>query len=189
LAKTGRSDLMDLRRLRPDSALIQELKTLTRDQAALIESQTRLVNQLTACLKSYYPVALEFFTKLQQPSTLHFLQTYPTPEAAREASLEQLTQTLKTIGHTRAEAVAGAIRQRLQQPLARLNGFIFTAYITSLAPRDRARVERMMAAGRPLVEVEEFVHDHVSNLPTVYQTALAEFRTLYLREVTQGERT
>ncbi len=116
LAKTGRSDLVDLRRLRPDSALIQELKTLTRDQAALIESQTRLVNQLTACLKAYYPVALEFFTKLQQPSTLHFLQTYPTPEAAREASLEQLTQTLKTVGHSRAEAVARAIRQRLQQP-------------------------------------------------------------------------
>jgi transposase len=116
LAKTGRSDLIDLRRLRPDSALIAELKTLTRDQTALIESQTRLVNQLTACLKAYYPVAVEFFTKLQQPSTLQFLRTYPTPEAAREASLEQLTQTLKTVGHTRAEAVARAIRQRLQQP-------------------------------------------------------------------------
>ena len=116
LAKTGRSELPDLRRLTPDSALIAELKTLTRDQAGLIESQTRLVNQLTACLKAYYPVALEFFTKLQQPSTLHFLQTYPTPEAARAASLEQLTQTLKTVGHSRAEAVARAIRQRLQQP-------------------------------------------------------------------------
>ena len=117
LAKTGRSDLPDLRRLTPDSALIQELKTLTRDQAALIESQTRLVNQLTACLKAYYPVALEFFTKLQQPSTLQFLQAYPTPEAAQAASLSQLTQTLKASGHTRAESVARAIWQRLQQPI------------------------------------------------------------------------
>jgi transposase len=116
LAKTGRSDLADLRRLRPDSALIAEIKTLTRDQAGLIESQTRLVNQLSACLKAYYPVALEFFTKLQQPSTLHFLQIYPTPEAAASASLEQLTQTLKTVGHTRAEAVARAIWHRLRQP-------------------------------------------------------------------------
>jgi transposase len=116
LAKTGRSDLPDLRRLRPDSALIQELKTLTRDQAALIESQTRLVNQLTACLKAYYPLALEFFTKLQQPSTLQFLQAYPTPQAAQAASLKQLTQTLKASGHTRAESVARAIWQRLQQP-------------------------------------------------------------------------
>jgi hypothetical protein len=37
------------------------LKTLTREEARLIQSQTRLVNQLTACLKSYYPVALTLF--------------------------------------------------------------------------------------------------------------------------------
>jgi hypothetical protein len=76
------------------------------------------------------------------------------------------------------------LKQQREVLFARLNRFIFTAYINSLAPRDRLRVERMVAAGRPLVEVEEFVHDHVSNLPTVYQTALAEFRTLYLRELT-----
>jgi Transposase len=43
LAKTGRSDLPDLRRLQPDAAQIQELKALTHDQDALIQSQTRLV--------------------------------------------------------------------------------------------------------------------------------------------------
>jgi|SRR6266496_4235061 len=48
LAKTGRSDLADLRKLTPDSAIIQELKALTRDQDSLVQSQTRVVNQLTA---------------------------------------------------------------------------------------------------------------------------------------------
>ena len=48
LAKTGRADFQDLRRLNPDSEQIQELKTLTRDQDALIQMQTRLVHQLTA---------------------------------------------------------------------------------------------------------------------------------------------
>src|SRR5215469_8498179 len=43
LARTGRSDAAFLRRLKPDSALIQELKTLTRDQERLIVSQTRQV--------------------------------------------------------------------------------------------------------------------------------------------------
>jgi transposase len=47
LAKTGRSDLADLRRLAPDSPAVQELKALTRDQDGLIQAQTRLVNQLT----------------------------------------------------------------------------------------------------------------------------------------------
>jgi transposase len=48
LAKTGRADFQDLRRLNPDSEQIQELKTLTRDQDSLVQMQTRLVNQLTA---------------------------------------------------------------------------------------------------------------------------------------------
>ena len=51
LAKAGRFDLPDLRRMAPDSPTVAELKTLTRDQDALIQTQTRLVNQLTACLK------------------------------------------------------------------------------------------------------------------------------------------
>jgi transposase len=65
LAKTGRFDLAELRRLEPDSAIVQELKTLTRDQDALIQTQTRVVNQLTACLKEYYPAALHLFAKVQ----------------------------------------------------------------------------------------------------------------------------
>jgi transposase len=48
LAKTGRADFADLHRLTPDSEKVAELKLLTRDQNALIQTQTRLVNQLTA---------------------------------------------------------------------------------------------------------------------------------------------
>jgi len=58
LAKHGRAECADLRRLSPDSPTVAELKALTRDQDALIQMQTRLVNQLTARLKAYYPVAL-----------------------------------------------------------------------------------------------------------------------------------
>jgi transposase len=116
LARTGRSDLADLRRLRPDSTLIQELKTLTRDQESLIASQTRLVNQLTACLKSYYPVALTLFSKLQQPSTLAFLQAYPTPQAAQQASMEAITLVLKQAKHRRLARVGQRIWEQLRQP-------------------------------------------------------------------------
>jgi len=64
LAKTGRADFADVHRLTPDSEIVQELRTLTRDQDSLIQMQTRLVNQLTACLKDSYPVALALFCKL-----------------------------------------------------------------------------------------------------------------------------
>jgi len=116
LAKTGRADLVDLRPLKPDSPLVQELKVLTRDQDALIQSRTRLVNQLTACLKAYYPVALQLFAKLQQRSTLVFLQTYPTPQAAQAASVAEIEATLRKGHHSNPTKIAQQIFARVHQP-------------------------------------------------------------------------
>lgn len=116
LAKTGRADFAELRRLTPDSDIIAELKALTRDQDALIQMQTRLVNQLTACLKAYYPVALTLFAKLQQRSTLLFLQTYPTLQQARGAGPEQIAELLKQAKHPRAEQAASEIVEALHHP-------------------------------------------------------------------------
>ena len=116
LAKLGRVDLAELRRLDPDSPTVQELKTLTRDQDALIQSQTRLVNQLTACLKDYYPAALQLFAKLQQRSTLVFLQTYPTPQAVQAASVEEITATLRIGKHTNPTQVAPKIFEEVHRP-------------------------------------------------------------------------
>jgi transposase len=116
LAKTGRFDLAELRRLSPDSESVAELKTLTRDQDALIQTQTRLVNQLTACLKDYYPAALHLFTKLHQHSTLVFLQAYPTPQAAQAATAEEIAATLRTGKHPKASEVAPKIFEELHRP-------------------------------------------------------------------------
>lgn len=119
LAKHGRSELADLRRLDPASPTVAELKTLTRDQDSLIQMQTRLVNQLTACLKAYYPVALQVFTKLEQKATLRFLQTYPTLEAAQAATVEQLAAILKQAGHPTADKVAPTIFEAVHRPQLR----------------------------------------------------------------------
>jgi transposase len=103
LAKTGLSD-------------VAVLKALTRDQDGLIESQTRLVNQLTACLKAYYPVALHWFAKLQQHSTLVFLQTYLIPQAAQAASVEQLEATLKKGHYSNPRKLAPHLWQTHHEP-------------------------------------------------------------------------
>jgi len=116
LAKTGRSDLRDLCRLTPDNPLIQELKTLTRDQDSLIQMQTRLVNQLTACLKEYFGAALQLFKKLHQPSTLAFLQTYPTLSLAQAATVEEIATVLRHARHPNPRGRARHIWQQLQMP-------------------------------------------------------------------------
>ena len=144
LAKTGRADFADLHRLTPDSESVQELRTLSRDQDNLIRMQTRLVNQLAACLKDYYPVALALFSKLQQKSTLIFLQTYPTPEMAMRASAEQIAHTLKQAGHTRAETVALTLFETLHQPHLRAS---------AVTTRTKARLMLALVAQLlPLVE-------------------------------------
>lgn len=141
LAKTGRADFQDLRRLNPDSEQIQELKTLTRDQDALVHMQTRLVNQLTACLKAYYPIALDLFSQLQQSSTLSFLRTYPTLQIARAASVEELAALLKQARYPGARQKAEAIAKHLQQPclyasevITRTKSRLMLALIDQLEP-------------------------------------------------------
>lgn len=141
LARTGRSDLADLRQLKPDSPIIQELKALTRDQDTLIQSQTRLVNQLSACLKAYYPVALELFCKLNQPLALAFLQAHPTPDAALTASVEEIARFLKQHRHPQSNRKAQAISLKLRQPhlkadaiTTRTKARLMLALVSQLAP-------------------------------------------------------
>jgi len=59
LAEFLRTDHGHLRALQPSSEAAQELKLLAEDCQRHIRQQTRLVNQLTAALKAYYPRALE----------------------------------------------------------------------------------------------------------------------------------
>ena len=66
--------------MQPSSAAAQELKYLTEDCQRLIRQQTRLLNQLTATLKAYYPRALEV-AELSTALAGAFLTAYPTPDA------------------------------------------------------------------------------------------------------------
>ena len=159
LAKTGRADFADLHRLTPDSAQVAELKTLTRDQEGLIQMQTRLVNQLTACLKAYYPVALELFAKLQQHTTLVFLQTYPTPQAASAASQEQIASVLKQAGHPNPSKAAPAIFATLKLP-----------HLTADAVTTRTKSRLMLALVSQLMPLLEQIAAYDKEITTLFLT-------------------
>lgn len=90
LAHILRTDRDLHRPLLPSSPLAQELKCITRSHEDLVEQRTRLTNQIKACLKEYYPAALTFFSSVDQPLALAFLEAFPTPEAARRLSAQEL---------------------------------------------------------------------------------------------------
>ncbi len=81
-----------------------------------MHSQTRLVNQLTACLKEYYPAALGLFGKLHQRTALVFLQAFPTPQQALGASEDEIAQVLTAGAHPYPKTKAARIRAKLRLP-------------------------------------------------------------------------
>jgi Transposase/Transposase IS116/IS110/IS902 family len=81
LATFVRTEHSHLAPLRPSSEAAQELKGLTRDYTRQVRHQTRLLNQLTAALKAYYPRALEVIDDLKSRWGRDFLRDYPTPGA------------------------------------------------------------------------------------------------------------
>lgn len=90
-----RTDQGHLTALQPSSAAAQELKYLTEDCQRLIRQQTRLLNQLTATLKAYYPRALEV-AELTTALTRAFLAAYPTPETLSRLTERQWRRWART---------------------------------------------------------------------------------------------
>jgi transposase len=74
-----RTDGHGWRALTPEDPLTQELRILCRDEVALIEQRTALVNQLLAALREYYPAALAAFDNWTFPCTWAFLKAFSTP--------------------------------------------------------------------------------------------------------------
>jgi transposase len=75
--------------LAPEDALVTELRMLTRDEVALIQQRTGLINQLQSALSEYYPAALEAFTDWTCPAAWAFIEAYPTPQALKKAGAKK----------------------------------------------------------------------------------------------------
>ncbi len=158
LANIGRSDLEQLKRLKPDTELIAELKILTRDQDTLIEESTRLTNKLTACLKEYYPAALGFFSKPTLPVALEFLKHYPTLESVRNAAVPEIAAFLKKHKHPRPNQTAISIWQKAQEP-----------QLHASAPTVRAKCRLMLALVDQLKVVKEQIAAYDEEINRLFQ--------------------
>jgi transposase len=80
-----RVDGQNWKPLRPEDALIKELRLLCRDEVGLIEQRTAFINQLRHALAEYYPTALEAFEDWGAVSAWMFLQCFPTPQLLEKA--------------------------------------------------------------------------------------------------------
>ena len=81
LADALRLDGHTWRALSPQDAILTELQMLCRDEIAMIEQRTALINQLKQALHEYYPAALEAFDEWAEPHPWKFIIAFPTPAA------------------------------------------------------------------------------------------------------------
>ena len=80
LADALRVDGHGWKPLQPLDPMTQQLRLLCRDEVALIEQRTALVNQLQQALAEYYPAALEAFDDWTHAFTWEFVLAFPTPK-------------------------------------------------------------------------------------------------------------
>jgi transposase len=80
-----RTDGHAWRPLQPQDEAPATLRLLCRDEIALIEQRTALVNQLQEALAQYYPLALQSFDDWTQPFAWVFVRLFPTPAALHKA--------------------------------------------------------------------------------------------------------
>jgi len=113
IAHALRTDRERFHVLKPDSPLLRELRILVRDQQKLIRSQSRFLNQLRACLKDYYPMALEIFNDFDSPVALAYLKQYPKVTSVSPKKLEKL---LRQHRHPNPQAKAQEIAEKLSGP-------------------------------------------------------------------------
>jgi transposase len=115
LATMLRTDRALYRPIMPDSEVAQELRALTRDRADLVRTQTMLSNQLTACLKTYFPEFLTVFADPVCPVALALLHACPTRERLQATSQRELEAFLRRHHCPHSQTRASRIYQEVQR--------------------------------------------------------------------------
>jgi hypothetical protein len=107
-------------------------RLLTRGPCWHIRQQTRLVHQLTATLKAYYPRALEV-AELTSALAREFLPAYPTPEALTALTERQWQRWART--HRLTQARTGELWAVIQQSQLPVPAHVVRAKARLIAPR------------------------------------------------------
>jgi transposase len=104
-----------------------------RDRESFVHDQTRLTNRLTACLRQYYPEALDFFEDVAGKTALDFIAAFPDFAAASQLSRREvkrflvehhchhetrLERILEVLGISPTPVPAVVVRTKRQQALA-----------------------------------------------------------------------
>jgi transposase len=99
-----------LKALEPDTELTRKLAGLAENRRHLVDERTRLVNQLHATLKTYYPLAETLLDgQMNKPLAADFLARWPELESLQKAAV----QTLRAFFYKHNSRSAQKMEERL----------------------------------------------------------------------------
>jgi transposase len=116
LADTLRHEHHHWRALAIPSALLAEIRALTRDRDRLLETQQATEAQLRQILEAYHPAPARLFSSVDRQITLSFIADYPTPAAAsrlRTARIAGFCKRNSYTGRVPAQLLAERLRANL----------------------------------------------------------------------------
>jgi hypothetical protein len=158
LADLLRTDHAQLRALQPSSEAAQELKLLAEDCQRHIRQQTRLVNQLTATLKAYYPRALEV-AELTAVLAREFLQAYPTPEAVTALTERRWQRWARA--HRLSEARTRELWAVLQRPQLPVPAHVVRAKVRLM----QSLVAQLLPVMAAVAQYRKAIDDFFASMP------------------------
>ena len=108
----------DRHRFKPLVPAPEQYRLLDRvclDLRKLIEEKTRLSNQITSCLKEYYPQAVGLFRDVASPISLAFLHAFPDPDTVQQTDRSDFATFFRTQRYTHPQRV-DALYERTHAP-------------------------------------------------------------------------
>jgi transposase len=139
LAEALRTDGGNWRKLLPQDPRVVELRLICRDEVALIDQRTALVNQLQAALREYYPAALEAFEDWTLPAAWAFVLAFPTPQELQKAGRRKWEKFLHVHKLWRTQTV-----ERRLEVFARATALSGSAPVTAAKSRMACALARLL---------------------------------------------
>lgn len=117
-----------LKALVPHGELAGELRAIARDDERAARDERRLLNRLRADLQTTFPAALVIAgSDLGAPTMLRLLQRWPTAEALRSASRDELVSFSRTGRHGWPERFADSVQVALATPWLPVRDYLVRA--------------------------------------------------------------
>lgn len=160
LADVLRTDGHRLRSLRPDQPETVTLRATVRARKDLVQTRTRLTQQLRAQLELAFPGALGLFADLDSPIALRFLLRFPSATKAAWLSPRRMAAWLRSEGYC-GRTSAGELHRRLETAPLGITG----AEAEARAAVTLAFVRALVAVRDQIAELEARVREQLELHP------------------------